>query len=262
MINRQVKSRGIDLRLSTELDRILPDERGRARAVLTKTGEEIPCQFVGLTVGVSPNVDLLRSSGLECDRGVLADDYLRTSADDVYAAGDCVQLRAPKPGRRPIEPLWYTGRIMGETVAKTLCGEPTVYNPGIWFNSAKFFDLEYQVYGDIPVKPRDGEQTLYWEHPSGEKSIRIHYREGDGTVLGFNLMGVRYRHEVCDQWLRAGRPIRWVLENLGVANFDPEFYAQHEADLLAVYNHQHPEAPVELRRKRGLRGLFALRKAA
>ncbi|NJL29000.1 MAG: FAD-dependent oxidoreductase [Thermoanaerobaculia bacterium] len=262
MVNRHLASRGIDLRLGTELDRILPDERGRARAIVTKTGEEIACQFVGLTVGVSPNVDLLRASGLECDRGVLADGFLRTSAGDVYAAGDCVQLRAPKPGRRPIEPLWYTGRTMGETVAKTLCGEPTEYDPGIWFNSAKFFDLEYQVYGDVPVSPRSGEATLYWEHPSGEKSLRLCYRESDGAVLGFNLMGIRYRHEVCDEWIRTGREIRWVLENLGVANFDPEFYAQHEKALLQIYNRRYPDAPVELRRKRGLRNLFSLRKAS
>lgn len=262
MVNRHLHSRGIDLRLATELDRILPDERGRARAVVTKTGEEIPCQFVGLTVGVSPNVGFLAGSGIECDRGVLTDEYLRTSVPDVYAAGDCVELRTPKPGRRPIEPLWYTGRIMGETVAKTLCGEPTEYDPGIWFNSAKFFDLEYQVYGDVPAKPREGEATLYWEHPQGEKSIRIHHRTADGAVLGFNLMGVRYRHEVCDEWIRSGRPLRWVVENLGVANFDPEFYTQHEVDLLEVYNRQHPESPIKLRRKRGLRGLFTLRRAA
>ena len=49
--------------------------------------------------------------------------------------------------RRPIEAVWYTGRMMGETLAQTICGNRIAYNPGHWFNSAKFFDIEYQTYG-------------------------------------------------------------------------------------------------------------------
>ena len=106
---------------------------------------------MGLTVGVSPNIDFIKESGLVIHRGIVVNEYLQTSVEEVYALGDCVELSAPNPGRRPVEAVWYTGRIMGQTVAKTICGEPTKYNPGIWFNSAKFFDIEYQVYGDIPA---------------------------------------------------------------------------------------------------------------
>ena len=64
-------------------------------------------------------------------------------------------------------------------------------------------------------------------------------------------MGIRYRHDVCEAWIRNGTPIRHVLENLGAANSDPEFFEQFEADLVEQYNRQHPDAPVRLRRKRG-----------
>lgn len=262
MINREIRANGIDLRLATEIERILPDKRGRVRAAVTKDGEEIACQFLGLTVGVSPNVSFLKDSGIELDRGVLVDDHLRTNFDDVYALGDCAQLREPKPGRRPIEPLWYTGRIMGHTVAQTICGEPTPYDPGIWFNSAKFFDLEWQVYGQVPAEPPEGVETLYWEHPEGGKALRINYRSSDRAVLGFNVMGIRYRQELCEAWIRDEKPLDFVLENLGAANFDPEFYAQHERDLVELYNQKHPDQPLKLRRKRGLRGFMQLLKAS
>jgi NAD(P)H-nitrite reductase large subunit len=134
MINRQIRTHDIDLRLSNELDRILPDDRGRVRAVLTGGGDEIPCDFVALTVGVRPNVGFLEGSGIEIDRGVLIDEHLRTSVADVYAVGDCVQLRHPAPGRRATEPVWYTARTMGQCVARTVCGESTPYEQGIWFN--------------------------------------------------------------------------------------------------------------------------------
>jgi hypothetical protein len=131
------------------------------------------------------------------------------------------------------------------------------YRPGIWFNSAKFFDIEYQVYGDIQAKLPDNQAALYWEHPNGKKSIRINYIPGEGQrVVGFNLMGVRYRHEVCDKWIADRSPVETVLTQLGLANFDPEFYPQHEAELVARYNRQTGKN-LELKRKRGLPGVLA-----
>lgn len=262
LLGQHLRSRGIDLRLSTELERIESDAQGRVRGVVTKDGKEIACQFVGLTVGVSPNIDFLRDSGLELDRGVLVDDFLRTNIPDVYAIGDCAQLREPRPGRRPVEPLWYTGRIMGQSVARTIAGEETPYDPGIWFNSAKFFDLEWQVYGNIPAQRPEGIETLFWRHASGEKALRIDYRRDDQVVTGFNVLGIRYRHELCHEWLRDERTLPFVLQQLGAANFDPEFYQQHEAELLALYNERFPTKPLQLRHRRGLRSLFAARNAA
>ncbi len=235
MVNRCIRSHGVDLRLQTELREILPDAYGRCRAVRTVQGEEIPCDFVGLAVGVRPNVDFLRGGPLEIERGILVDEYLRTNQPHVYAIGDCAELRRPPAGRRPIEAVWYTARAMGQTVAHTICGQPTPYDPGIWFNSAKFFDIEYQTYGNVPPTLPAEQETLYWEHPNGRKSIRINYDRASGAVQGFNLMGVRYRQAVCEAWLRQQTPIEIVLQYLGDANFDPEFYPQHEAELVALY---------------------------
>ncbi len=77
MINRHIREHGIDLRLSTELREIADDGTGNAGAVVTNTGEQIACQFVGLTAGVRPNVDMLRDSGIEIGRGVLVNNHLQ-----------------------------------------------------------------------------------------------------------------------------------------------------------------------------------------
>jgi NADPH-dependent 2,4-dienoyl-CoA reductase/sulfur reductase-like enzyme len=236
MINRHVREHGIDLRLGTELKEILAGPDGRAGAVITNHGERIECGFVGLTVGVSPNIAFLKDSGIEVQRGVLVDENLQTSAPNVYAIGDCAQLRTPDVGRRPIEAIWYTGRMMGQTVAKTICGDTTSYHPRRWFNSAKFFDIEYQVYGDIPTVLPEGISTLYWEHSGGKKSIRINYESASEKVTGFNLMGIRYRHEVCEKWLDQGATMTEVLQHLKLANFDPEFFDQYEAYLVSNFN--------------------------
>ncbi|MDY7092891.1 MAG: NAD(P)/FAD-dependent oxidoreductase, partial [Acidobacteriota bacterium] len=131
-----------------------------------------------------------------------------------------------------------------------------------WFNSAKFFDLEWQVYGTVPSELPEDQETLYWEHEDGERALRINYRREDQAVQGFNLMGIRYRHALCEQWIEEERPLPAVLENLGAANFDPEIYRQYENRLVELYNRRHPDRPVKLRRKRGLAGFLRLRRAS
>ncbi|MDV7393430.1 FAD-dependent oxidoreductase, partial [Arthrospira platensis SPKY1] len=161
MINRHILKHGIDLRLQTELKEIWGDRNGKLKLVVTSQGEKIECGFVGIATGVRPNIDFLQFTPIEYDKGILVNDYLETSIPDVYAVGDCAQLRTPKPGRRAIEPVWYTGRMMGEVVAKNILeavGSGRVaYDPGIWFNSAKFLDIEYQVYGNIQPRLPDGQ---------------------------------------------------------------------------------------------------------
>ncbi|MEM6263152.1 MAG: FAD-dependent oxidoreductase [Bacteroidota bacterium] len=256
MINREIFDNGIDLRLSSELDEILPDENGRARAVVTKSGEEIACQFVGLTAGVSPRLELTEGTGIETGRGILIDEYLQTSVADVYATGDCAELRQPAPGRRGIEAIWYTGKLMAPKLAQTLCGNPTPYRQGLYFNSAKFMDIEWQTYGTVTAQPREGEAHFYWEHPDGRIGIRLNFSSSTGEIIGFNVMGTRYRQDVCHKWLSDKAHIDDVVANLGLANFDPEFFHENEADLVSAYNEQFGKNLV-LKKKRGLKGVFA-----
>ncbi len=252
LVDREIRRHAIDLRLNEELQEILPDPQRRVRAVITKTGEEIPCQMVVLTTGVSPNIGMLQASGLECDRGVLVDQYFKTSADQVWAGGDCAQHRQPPAGRRAIEPVWYTGRIHGEHIAANLLGDQVPYKPGLWFNSAKFFDIEYQTYGDVPSRGNAENESFYWEDPSGRKSLRINFTKATGVVTGVNAFGIRHRHTVWEQWMMEGQTIEQALSHLGAVNFDPEFFKQYERDIVNAFNARFPERTVTLVTKKGL----------
>ncbi|MFZ1703537.1 MAG: FAD/NAD(P)-binding oxidoreductase [Saprospiraceae bacterium] len=260
MINHHLLAHGIDLKLNEELVEIKGKE-GKVSAVQCKnSAEELPCQFVGLTVGVHPNVELLQSTDIEVNKGVLVNEYLETSSKDIYAIGDCAELIQPDTKRKSIEAVWYAGRQMGQTVAKTICGETTKYHQGVWYNSAKFFDIEYQTYGEIPVRASEQIQSLYWQHPTENKSIRINFDKKTKAVTGFNLMGIRYRQEVCVSWIEQKTNIEEVLSNLSLANFDPEFYDIYENHMVALYN-QIEGSPVSIKPKRkwySLKQLFTL----
>ena len=237
MINRHIKNHHIDLRLGVNLKEILANDQGRARAVvIEETGEVIDCDLVGLTAGVSPNIDFLRDSGIELGRGVKVNRFLETDRPDVFAIGDCAEQHQPIGNRRAVEAVWYTGRMMGEAVARTICRKRTAYKPGHWFNSAKFFDIEYQTYGWVFAKPREGESHFHWRHADDTKCITVATETATGRFLGINTFGIRMRHEVFDRWLTEERTTDYVLENLAEANFDPEFYRKMEPQILKAYH--------------------------
>ena len=235
MIAEHIKSHGIDLRTETELDKIIPDENGRVKAIMTKSGEQIDCQLVGLCAGVRPNIDFLKDSGLAINKGILVNSYLETNIPNVYAIGDCAEQQEAIGQRKPVEAFWYTGRMMGETLALTLTGEKSKYHPGNWFNSAKFFDIEYQTYGWVWPKHKENEKHFHWQHKDGTRAITISFDRYTNQFLGINTFGIRMRHKVLDRWLTEKRKINYVLANLKQANFDPEFYNRHEATIFKSF---------------------------
>jgi NAD(P)H-nitrite reductase large subunit len=262
IVNRHIREHHIDLRLETELAEIIDDGNGKVQAVKTSKGEIIPCQWVGLTAGVRPNVHFLRDSGIHLGRGVMVNEFFETNVPNVYAIGDCAEFHHALPNRRNIEQVWYTGKMHGETVALTITGQRRQYTPGIWFNSAKFLDIEYQIYGEVPPQLPADEDTLYWESKDGRKSIRINFKKDGGTVTGFNLMGIRYRHLVCDKWIHEGRDISYVVENLVAANFDPEFFATHEHEIAALYTQKTGKKVSQKKRRSLFSTIFGSHKLA
>ena len=249
MINREILKVGIDLRLGVNLKEIKGNESGKVTSiVITETGEEIDCDVVGLTAGVSPNIDFIKGNDIEIGRGVKVNRFLETNIQDIYAIGDCAEQHEAIGNRRPIEAVWYTGRMMGETVAQTICGNRIAYKPGHWFNSAKFIDIEYQTYGWVWAQPKENEARFYWEHKDGTKCIHLNYDKNSREFIGINNFGIRMRHEFFDKMLTEKRTVDHVLEHLADANFDPEFYKLYEKEIVAKFN-QENGTNIQLKKK-------------
>lgn len=239
LVGKHIREHHIDLRLESELQEIIGDSVGRVKAVRTKSGEEIKCQFVGLTAGVTPNIDFLRNLELEVNRGVKVDLGFQTNIPNVYSIGDCAEFnQAPAADRRPIEQVWYTGRMHGETLANTLAGKKLIYQPGIWFNSAKFLDIEYQTYGTVPPNwDSEKVKSFYWEHSGGKVAFRM-LTDNSGIILGINNFGFRLRHEFFNKAIAEKWKASKVMANLEKANFDPEFFAPYYIEIQKAFKSQ------------------------
>jgi NAD(P)H-nitrite reductase large subunit len=206
-----IKSNGI---------REIRSENGVIKNVELIGGEVVETDFLGLTIGVSPNVGWLKDSGIEIATGILVNEYLQTNIEHIYAIGDCAEQRVIKSGRKAIEPVWYTGRMMGECVARNIVkSKSCIYNPGIWFNSAKFFDIEYQIYGYVAAKAESQDQ-LFWQ--KNNSIIRVGFDQ-QGRLEGIQSLVFRIRHEVAEDWIRRGVTKDYLNENFDKILFDPEF---------------------------------------
>ena len=229
LVAEHMRGHGIDVRLGAAVERIVRGPDGQVTSVRV-AGEDVPCDLVVAAIGVVPNTDFLAGSGLEVSSGgaVEVDEALRASAPGVWAAGDCANVAWIDGSRRP-EQLWYTARDQGRVAAASMAGDAVAYRRGTWYNSAKFFDLEYTTAGWVPVAldanndpvpAPEGTRTWFHRAPGAAASERIVCR-GD-AVVGFNMIGGRWNHEPLLQWIEERRPLDWVVERLGQAQFDEE----------------------------------------
>ena len=112
-------------------------------------------------------------------------------------------------------------------------GDSVRYSPPLFFNSSKFFEIEYTTVGDVTRTP-EGTKSHYARHPSKEVSINVTYLPDEGErVLGFNMLGSRWNHRILERWVMERRSRDWVLEHLAEAQYDVEFGRVKLADLVA-----------------------------
>ena len=236
LIGNHLHKHGLTLKFNTELKEIRTIDQVNVHSIVTKQEETIDCQFLGITTGVKPNIKFLKNSSIEIEKGILVNEFLETNIPDIFAAGDCAQFRYVKTGEAPIEQLWYTGKMQGETLANTICGNKTTYDRGIWFNSAKFFDLEFQTYGKILPEITPEQESFYWEHENGKISFRANYNKSDRSIIGFNFIGIRFRQVIAEQWIREQKEIEYVIDNLKQGWFDPEFSDAHDKKIAKSFS--------------------------
>lgn len=220
-VAEHIRHHGIDLRFQEELTEIRVDERGRVAGVRTNR-EDIDCQMLGVAIGVHPAIETFEgwTDRPDTARGILVDATLETSIPDVFACGDCAEIRRPDEERNLVEQIWYSAKRQGKLVGRNLFGDAIAYSPPTFFNSSKFFEIEYTTVGDV-VRVPDGTPSRYYKMPGKNISARVVH---DGQrVLGFNMLGSRWNHEILQRWVDERRSPEFVYQHLPEAQFDVEF---------------------------------------
>jgi 3-phenylpropionate/trans-cinnamate dioxygenase ferredoxin reductase subunit len=179
------ESHGVDLRVNVSLTGV----EATADGALVRVGdaEAVPADLVVVGVGVTPDTGLAESAGLRTDNGIVADEYLRTSDPDVFAAGDVANAFHPLLGRRVRVEHWDNAIGQGVTAARNLLGAEETYDRLPYFFTDQY-DLgceyvgfvgadgydEVVLRGDVPGRVF----TAFWVH-GGRVVAGMHVNDWD-----------------------------------------------------------------------------------
>ena len=174
----------------------------RPGMVSTSGGAEVPADVLVVGIGAAPNDDLAARAGLETGNGVLADEALRTSDPDIFAAGDVANSFHPLLGRRVRVEHWANALNGGPAAARSMLGQSVSYDPVPYFYSDQY-DLGMECAG-LP-SPGYYDQVLYRGDRDALEFIAF-WLSGGAVIAGMNV-NVWDVNDDIQALIRSGRPI-------------------------------------------------------
>jgi NADPH-dependent 2,4-dienoyl-CoA reductase/sulfur reductase-like enzyme/pSer/pThr/pTyr-binding forkhead associated (FHA) protein len=185
LLAARLRQGGIEVLLGEEVTQAHAGQDGLLRGVATRSGRFLECGLCAAALGVLPNTEFLKNSGLALSpRGaLLADARMLTNVQNVWAAGDVASVQGSSLG------LWAPAREQGRVAARNMRGETTDYAPGAHYFATRLFDLDFARIGAI--ERTEARETLV-DFPRGTGTIA--YRklvlEG-GRLVGALMIGER-----------------------------------------------------------------------
>lgn len=143
---------GFKFRLGAKTEEI--EGTDKASSVRLEGGERLPAGMVILSAGVRPNIGPAKAMGLECDKGIKVDEYLRTNLPDIYAAGDVAEFRGMAYG------IWPAAMEQGKIAGINMAGGDTVYNGTTMANTLKVVGIDLASSGDIDAENKHESKTF------------------------------------------------------------------------------------------------------
>ncbi|MCF7756498.1 nitrite reductase large subunit NirB [Paenibacillus xylanexedens] len=206
MLQQELEGQGMSFLLAKNTQKITG--RSQVQGLQFTDGSKLEAQVVIVAVGIRPNVDLARRSGIATNRAIMVDDYMRTSVPDIYAVGECAEHRGISYGL--VAPLYEQGKVL----ARTLCGQETSeYKGSIPYSQLKVSGVDVFSAGEISgegmqtaIQHLDGIQGTYKKVLMQAGKVRGAILFGD-TTEGPALLGLVQRGaDVAELAPREGAP--------------------------------------------------------
>ena len=197
IVGDRVTESGASYRLGVSAQAILGDANGHVRAVVTGAGEEIPADVVGVCIGIRPNVQWLRDSGVNLEQGcIVVNEFLQTNFANIYAAGDCTLVKsASRVGDRPNR-TWQVATSQGIGAATNLLGNGTPYQEGLFYNAGVIYDLPYTMLGRFNPDANDSSCQIYTYDTGDDPFAYFKLTVAEGRLVGAMLLGRQRRTNI------------------------------------------------------------------
>jgi NAD(P)H-nitrite reductase large subunit len=154
LVRKWLEENGMKIKTGLGPAKILGEKK--VDSVLFDNGEKLECQVVIVGKCVEANTTFLNNSGIKTHWGVITDEYLRTSVEAIYAAGDVAETRSLITGKATVTPLWTCATEQGRIAGINMAGGKKVYPGSIPANSIDFFGLPFVAVGHVRFKEGEG----------------------------------------------------------------------------------------------------------
>jgi 3-phenylpropionate/trans-cinnamate dioxygenase ferredoxin reductase component len=193
---------GVDQRYGVQVAEIT-STHGRANGVRLDDGSHVPADVVIVGVGITPNVELASAAGLEVDNGIVTDASLRTSAPDIFAAGDVANAYHPLLGKNIRVEHWSNARHQPVAAAKAMLGQEVSYDRVPYFFTDQYdLGMEYAGY----VEPGGYERVVFRGDVPGREFIAF-WQAADGRVLAGMNVNIWDVNDAIAALVRSQRPV-------------------------------------------------------
>ena len=185
--------KGVNLILSDGVQKFSENQ------IVLNSNNAIDYDLCILAIGVKPETDLARKAGLETNRGIIVDEYLKTSNEFIYAAGDNIEAKDFVSRQNTLLPLAGPANRQGRIVADNICGFNSTYKNTQGTSVVKIFDLTVASSGNNEKQLKQKE-IPYWKtyvygrshagyYPNSDMILYKLLFSNDGKILGIQGIG-------------------------------------------------------------------------
>lgn len=204
-----IQDHGIRFMLGEQVKSVR-EENGK-KVVALASGEEIACDLLVMTIGTRPNIDLIKDSGIAYNRGILVNEYLQTSVEDVYAAGDVAETIDKLSNAYVSSYIWPNAMAQGKCAASNMAGRPEEFSSrSSMYNSVQLRDFPLLSMG--MVNPQE-ECEIRVQKDAGKRIYRKVVIQDD-VIKGLILIGDTTGQNALTAAIRKGTPVAELWEDI------------------------------------------------
>lgn len=210
MIERALETLGCDVITNDTVVEV--KGRKAVSSVVLKSGKEIPTGLLVIAIGVRPNVEFLKGSGIEVNRGILVNERMETNVEGIYAAGDCAEFYDLVDGQRKVIAIWPVAVAQGRVAGYNMAGRNVRYPGSIPMNSVEIAGVPTVSVGHSNV---EGEEYEIFTYEDGKTYKKV-------VIKDNKLVGAIFVNDID----RAGIYTGLILQKLDVSSFKEKLLAE------------------------------------
>lgn len=183
MIQSELEGHGLTVKVGVSVTKL--EGNGTVQRAILDSGEVLECDLVIVGKGVNPSLDFIPDGEIDIDYGIVVDDFLQTSAENIYAAGDVVEAMDIARQKRWINAIWPEAATQGRLAGYNMAGRKVTYKGSLSRNVMRIYDLDIMTLGLANPTDQDDLQIIQTDTEEKGRYRSLVFRENIlvGAVL-------------------------------------------------------------------------------